>query len=141
MSRPPPLSRRIVARVLDVLVCVAIDAGLGQAIGYGFDWLAIGAALVLLYFAGSLALTGTSVGKRLTGLEVVGVDGARPSPLAALRREAFTVLGAIPFAGPILALAAWTWIVLAIRRDPDGRGPHDRWAGTQLRARSIRAAR
>ena len=38
-------------------------------------------------------------------------------------------LGAVPFAGPILALAAWIWIVLAIRSSPLGQGPHDHLAG------------
>lgn len=128
----PSLGRRALARFLDALLCAAIDLGLGQVLGYGLTWLAIGAAVVLVYFAGSLALTGTSVGKRLLGLRVVGPDGARPSLTAALRREGFTVLGAIPLAGPFLALAAWIWIVVTIRRDPEGRGGHDRLAGTRL---------
>ena len=39
------------------------------------------------------------------------------------------VLGAIPFAGPLLALAAWTNIIMTIRSSPLRVGTHDRLAG------------
>ena len=63
-------------------------------------------------------------------LEVVSVAGGRPSVTQALIREAFTLLGAIPFIGPFLAIAAWVWIVKTIQADPQRRGTHDRMAGT-----------
>ena len=44
-------------------------------------------------------------------------------------REAFTVLGAISFAGPLLALAAWAWIIATIRSTPLRQGKHDMLAG------------
>lgn len=51
-------------------------------------------------------MAGATPGKLALGLRVIGPDGGRPTPRQALIREAFTVLGAIPFAGPLLALAA-----------------------------------
>lgn len=128
----PSLTRRIVARGLDIGVCAVLDAGLGWLIGFGYGWLAAGSALVLAYFAGSVALTGTTVGKRLIGMKVVGDGSAMPSLPAAVRREAFIVAGAIPFVGPIVALTLWVWFAWTIRNDSDGRGPHDRFAGTRV---------
>lgn len=63
--------------------------------------------------------------------------GLGPSLRQALIREAFTVLGAIPFAGPLLALVAWTKIVMTIRSSPIRQGQHDLLAGG---TRVIRAA-
>jgi len=48
------------------------------------------------------------------------------------------VLGAIPFAGPVLALAAWIWIIITIRASPSGQGKHDTLAGG---TRVVRAGR
>ncbi len=41
-------------------------------------------------------------------------------------------LGAIPFAGPLLALVVWTAIGVTAHRDADGRGLRDRWADTRV---------
>jgi uncharacterized RDD family membrane protein YckC len=65
----------------------------------------------------------------VAGLRVLGPDGGRPTLRQALIRESFTVLGAIPFAGPLLALAAWIWIAATIRSSPTGQGKHDTLAG------------
>lgn len=120
---------RIAARGIDVLVLVAIDLGLGRLIGFGFDWLLIGSAIVLAYFALLDVVAGATIGKLALGLRVVGPDGGRPSLRQALTREAVTVVGAIPFAGPLLAIAAWTWIALTIRSNPLRQGKHDLLAG------------
>lgn len=125
----PSLTRRAFARAIDVATCVGLVVGLGIWIGFGFDWLAIGAVVIWLYFAGSLALAGRTPGKRVVGIAVVGPSGDKPTLSAALRRELFTVFGAIPFVGPFLAITAWIAIVLAVRKSPEGRGPHDRLAG------------
>ncbi|WP_437790316.1 RDD family protein [Sorangium sp. So ce693] len=126
---PAELSSRIAARGIDVLVLAALDVGLGQLIGFGFDWLILGSALVLAYFSLLDALAGATPGKLALGLRVLGPDGGRPSLKQALIREAFTIVGAVPLAGPLIALAAWTWIALTIRSSPLRQGKHDLFAG------------
>jgi uncharacterized RDD family membrane protein YckC len=128
-----------VARGLDVLLLFAIAFGLGRLIGFGFDWLGIVALIVLGYFAGLDAFVGATLGKRVMGLRVRGPDGNRPTLRQALVRESFTVLGAVPFAGPVLALAAWVWIVLSIRSHPQGQGKHDLIAGGTIVVRAGRS--
>ena len=131
------LAPRLAARAIDVLVIVAFDLALGQAIGFGWSWLAIGTAFVLLYFAGLDALAGATLGKAALGLRVVGPDGGRPTLRQAIRREAFTLLGSIPLAGPLLAVISWIWIIRTIRASDARQGAHDRLAGG---TRVIRAA-
>jgi len=125
----PKLGSRIAARAVDVVILAAFDVGLGQLMGFGFDWLALAALAVLVYFAGCDAAFGATPGKRLLGLRVLGPDGGRPTARQAVIRESFTLLGAVPFAGPVLALTAWVWIVLTIRSHPLGQGKHDILAG------------
>ena len=123
---------RLTARGIDVLVLAVIDGALGMLIGFGFHWLFLAAAIVLAYFSVLDVLAGATLGKRVLGLRVIGGDGGRPSMRQALTREAFTVLGAIPFIGPILAVAAWTWIIVTIRSNPLRQGKHDLLAGTRV---------
>jgi uncharacterized RDD family membrane protein YckC len=123
------LPARLVARAIDVCIIGGVDVGLGQIIGFGFGWLALGTALVLAYFAGLDTLFGATVGKRLMGLRVIGPDGRTPTLKQAAIREAFTVVGSVPFVGVFLALAAWIWIALSIRSNPLGQGKHDLLAG------------
>jgi hypothetical protein len=60
---------------------------------------------------------------------VMGAAGGRPTVREAFTREAFTVVGAVPFAGPLIALGVWTWIILSIRSSALGQGKHDILAG------------
>ena len=118
--------------MIDVLVLGAIDGALGMLIGFGFDWLLLSAVIVLAYFSVLDVLAGATLGKMVLGLRVIGSDGGRPSMRRALTREAFTVLGAIPFVGPFLAVAAWAWIIVTIRSNPLRQGQHDLLAGTRV---------
>lgn len=126
---PAELPARLAARVIDVIVLAGLQAGLGKVIGFGFDWLILGAATIFAYFAVLDAMAGATLGKMALGLRVTGPDGGRPTLKQALIREAFTVVGAIPFIGPLLALAAWIWIILTIRSSPLRQGKHDLLAG------------
>lgn len=126
---PAEFPVRLLARGLDVLVLAAVDVGLGQVMGYGFDWLLVGSACVYLYFSLLDAWAGATPGKLALGLRVLGPDGGRPTLRQSLRREAFTLLGSIPFIGPLLALAAWIVIARTIRRSPLRQGDHDAFAG------------
>lgn len=62
-----------------------------------------------------VGLLGTTVGKRIAGIQVVRVGGAMAGPLKALIRTAL-----------------WCLVVTPFMVDPDGRGVHDRVAGTVL---------
>jgi uncharacterized RDD family membrane protein YckC len=126
---PAELPIRIAARAIDVLLVGAVDTVLGKQIGFGFDWLLISAAIVILYFAVMDVYVGATLGKLALGLRVIGPGGGKPSMVQALTREAFIVLGAIPFVGPLLALASWAWIIATIRASPLRQGKHDVLAG------------
>ncbi len=126
---PGELPARVAARVIDVLIVGAGAAALGRAIGFGFDWLVLGAALILAYFVLFIVAIGATPGKLALGLRVVAAAGGRPSLRQALVRESFTVVGAVPFVGPILALVAWVWIVRPIQTTPRRHGKHHEHAG------------
>jgi uncharacterized RDD family membrane protein YckC len=123
---------RIAARIIDILILVVIDGALGRAIGFGFDWLIIAAAIVLTYFVALDVLAGTTPGKAVFSLRVTGPDGKPLSAKQALIRESFILLGAVPYAGPFLALAAWAWIFVTMRSSPLRQGKHDQLAGGTL---------
>ncbi|GAA2384443.1 MULTISPECIES: RDD family protein [Streptomyces] len=114
IARP---GRRLGALAVDWGLCVLIAYGLltdgyGQATG---NW-----ALLLFFVMGVLTVgtLGFTPGKRLFGLRVVALDSGTVNPLRALLRTALLCL----------ALPALIW-------DRDGRGLHDRLAGTvELRA-------
>jgi uncharacterized RDD family membrane protein YckC len=125
---PAEIPVRLAARAVDVVVVVALTVGLGLIIGFGFDWLAIGTALIWLYFAG-LTTLGATLGKMAFGLRVVRDDGTPPSLTQSLKREAFTAVGAVPFVGPLIALGLWIWFLVVMRRSPLRQGPHDAFAG------------
>jgi len=126
---PADLPVRLAARAIDVLVIAALDFGLGRLVGFGWDWLALGSAMVLAYFALLDSLVGATVGKLALGLRVIGPDGGKPSLGQALKREAFTLVGSIPLVGPLLAIAIWVWFSMTIRSNPLRQGKHDLLAG------------
>jgi uncharacterized RDD family membrane protein YckC len=126
---PAEIPARLAARAIDVIVLAAISGLLGWQIGFGFDWLVVTAIAVWEFFALCDTLWGATLGKRAVGLRVIGPEGNRPTLKQALIREAFTILGAIPFIGPLLALAAWIWIFLSVRSNPLRQGKHDMLAG------------
>jgi uncharacterized RDD family membrane protein YckC len=123
------LRPRLIARGIDLLVLAAVDVGLGRVIGFGFDWLALGTAIVLLYFAGLDTLFGATLGKAALGLRVVGPNGGSPTFRQSVIRELFMVLGSVPFVGVPLAVGAWIWISRSIRANPLRLGKHDQLAG------------
>ena len=129
MVLPPTLPTRAAARVIDVIVVAGLNLALGQVIGFGVDWLVLGAGLILGYFVAGDTLFGATLGKRALGLRVVSAEGQRPSAAQALRRELFVLVGAVPFIGPIVALGIWVWMIVAIRSSPLAQGPHDTFAG------------
>jgi uncharacterized RDD family membrane protein YckC len=111
-----PLGRRVVAVLVDWLVCNVIAAGLMHyRLGEGglgpFKPLAV-FVLMNLLLVGTL---GSTIGHRLLGLRVVRLGGASAGPLLAAIR---TVLLAV--------------VIPAVIWDRDTRGFHDKIAGTVL---------
>ena len=120
---------RLGARLIDSLI-VAVAGGLiGYALDYGTGWLLFQAVLVFAYFVVLDVSQGTTLGKRLLGLRVVGPGGGNPTIQQAAIREAFTIVGAIPFAGFPLSLVAWIVIAVTISASSTNQGLHDELAG------------
>ena len=110
-------------------------SAIGVATGFGIGWL-IGASVGIYVYFVAFDLTGATPGKRLCGLRVHGTgdDGRPPTIGQASRRELFVLVGAVPFVGPVAAIAAWVTIAWGIRSR--GTGWHDRIALTAVTARS-----
>ena len=123
------LPARVYARAVDGALLTAVGLGWGYPLNYGLGWLVGHAALVYLYFAGGDALAGRTPGKALFRLQVQAPGGGRPSWRQSLAREAFVLLGAVPYLGPLLALGSWGVIIATIRSSASGEGLHDRMAG------------
>ncbi len=110
------LGPRVLALVIDWALCSVIAAGL-----LGYRWGTQGGAgfgPLLVFFVENVLLVGTAgttVGHRVVGARVTRVDGSVAGPLAALIR---TVLLCV--------------VIPAVISDADGRGLHDRLAGTVL---------
>ncbi|MEZ4321128.1 MAG: RDD family protein [Myxococcota bacterium] len=127
----PGLGARAAARLIDI-VGLTLAASWGLLVDFGLVWLIGHALLILLYFVASDALFGATIGKRLLGIRVTADDGSPVSWPSALKREAFVVVGAVPFIGPLVAMALWVGIAVTVRNSPEARGWHDQWSGTRV---------
>ena len=110
------LGPRVIAVIIDWLVCSVIGAGfLGYHFGAGGNsWTPLA-----VFFVENVLLVGTlgsTIGHRVMGLHVAKISGAPAGPLAALIRSVLLCI-----------------FVPAVIWDKDGRGLHDRFAGTVLR--------
>lgn len=126
---PGELLPRLAARLIDAIVVAVVGAPLGFMLDFNFVWLALQAALVFGYFVALDAYYGTTLGKQLLGLKVTGPDGGKPTVAQAAVREAFTLLGAIPIVGGVLAAIAWIAIAVTIHGSAFNQGKHDELAG------------
>ncbi len=129
-----PLWRRSTAWAVDSALVLAAAAPPLVAAGYGspgassaFDALALPGAgfvavLAFTYAVLAKALLGETVGKKLLGLRVAGLDGAAPTLARSAGRAALAVLGCVPLGAGVLA-ALFT---------QGGRGLHDLATGTAV---------
>ncbi|UFU04855.1 RDD family protein [Ruania halotolerans] len=104
--------RRILALAVDWAVASAISAGF-----FAFDPMAtlgVFAAMTVLL----VGTAGSTIGHRLLGLAVRTDTGGLPGPLRALVRTLLVCL-----------------VIPAVVTDPEGRGAHDRAAGTRIQRR------
>jgi uncharacterized RDD family membrane protein YckC len=111
-SRPAPVGRRIIALCIDWAACLAISAAVFG--GHAMATLAVFAAENLVL----VSTLGMTLGHRLLGLRVVRVGERVGGPPGVLTGVIRTVL---------LCL-----VVPAVVWDADGRGMHDRLAGTAI---------
>lgn len=110
------LGPRVGAVVIDWLICSVIAAGF---FGYRFGADGRSWTPLVVFFIENVLLVGTlgsTIGHRLVGLHVSKVCGHAAGPLAALIRSAMLCL-----------------FIPAVIWDKDGRGMHDRLAGTVIR--------
>lgn len=131
---PADLDRRLYAYVIDRMIlwgsyAAAIGLALAQArAATGFAFVVAAVLVVNGLFAAGLGFWGTSPGRVVMGIRVIGVNSGAPIGLpAALVRSLILGLAAAPTAGLGLAVLAWT-----AASDPGGRrrGWHDVHAGT-----------
>ena len=121
-------ARRASARTIDTAIVAAALIGSGVPLKFSVGWVVLGTALTLLYFV-ALTMTGATIGKRLVGLRVVSTTALqRPNFTQALRREAGTAIGSVPFIGPVAFVGFWIAVVVSVRRDQHGIGLNDRLA-------------
>lgn len=125
VEQPGRLAPRIGARLIDAVVLGTVGGVVGALLEFSFLWLGLQALLVFAYFVVLDVTVGTTLGKRLLGLRVTSPGGGTPTVRQAAAREAFTLLGAVPYAGPVLALVACVAILVTIKSSPTGQGVHD----------------
>jgi uncharacterized RDD family membrane protein YckC len=129
-ERPAGFWRRAVAQGVDAVVvglALEVGRGLGHPLRrYDLVARAFLAAWVLVvpaaYFVIAHGATGSTLGKRLVGARVVGVDGGAIGYARALARALAWAVAALP-AGLGLLRVAW---------HRDKRGWHDHLAGTRV---------
>ena len=141
MERRPPFLLRGAARAVDLLVQVSLMEGAFRLKGYlpetrliqlddgalFYVDLAVGMGALVLYTALSEQLGGATLGKFVTGMRVVNVDGSKVSAWGAwVRNLAFFVDGLF------LGLVAYS----AIARSNTGQRLGDEWGRTRVVWRS-----
>ena len=103
----------------------------GQQVGLGTTlmWAAIGFGVFVLVQFVPLNATGQTWGKKVLGIKIVDLAGAKPpiGRLLGARYLPMQLVGTVPFVGPVLAIVN----VLLIFRG-DRRCGHDLIAGTQV---------
>ena len=103
------VGRRIGAALLDIVVLAVVFVVVGLALGEGetdgasaeitleTGGTLIYAAIVLLYYFLSEAISGQTLGKKALGLTVTRTDGARPGAGAILGRTLLRLVDSLPF--------------------------------------------
>jgi uncharacterized RDD family membrane protein YckC len=134
---------RVIAACLDVVFAIVAGFVLGMLLTAVPMNPTLGGLLILfvLFPAGGVLLAliahqrgRQTLGKRLTGIEVVGLaDQARPRTRAVLRRE--MVKWFLEIGPSLILLLPILFTIVATLRDPADRAFHDRLAGTAVRDR------
>lgn len=104
-------------------------AGVGAAGGAAMVAGLITTLLTYAYFVYLESTRGQTVGKMALSYKVIGPDGALPSTEVAAKRNAYLLLGIIPFLGGLAQLVLVIVIGVTISSDAFNRGWHDNFAG------------
>jgi uncharacterized RDD family membrane protein YckC len=136
-GQPAPLLIRLVARFIDQFVYgVPLAVVLVPLLFFGpedVDWFFLVIPLgAFAYFTLMEGRSGSTVGKRACGLRVLGTDGSVPSLSAAAVRNAWLLIGLVPWVGVPLYFAALLAVVVTIHISDGNRGVHDGMAGTTV---------
>lgn len=146
---PGTLGQRFLARLIDGIllaivqfaiitpIIVAIAVSDDETIGFMMSGFSFGAILIsifsialsLVYYGWFDSNRGQTLGKMAMKLKVVSPNGGNPTFEESVRRNAWLALSIIPFLGGLIQLGIVIWIAVTINSAPDGRGPHDDWAG------------
>ncbi len=131
--RPGELITRAGARLIDHTAFSIIYTILNFAYDLGYALLVVYVVVVYAYFVVLDAYAGTTLGKRVLGLRVLGPAAAKPDLKQAATREAFllvsVLVGVIPYAGDILGSIVVIAIAWTISNSPTKQGKHDHLAG------------
>lgn len=136
-GHPATAGIRLGARIIDGLIIavpfwiILAIAGVGVADSPGESFLfgLLGTAIYLGYFVYLESSRGQTPGKQVLNLRTAGPDGGHPTQEQAFRRNAWVLVGIVPFLGGFASLAIAIWIAVTISNDPARRGVHDKWAG------------
>ncbi|MFE6861541.1 RDD family protein [Nocardia sp. NPDC057668] len=126
---------RAAARFVDWIIAGIVGGILFWILERALDlpsWLAIlpGAGFGFLYFVFFEVSTGSTPGKKLFNLQVLGAAGAtRPTVADSAKRNAYMLLNLIPWVGGILWFFAAIGIAVTVTASSTKQGWHDNFAG------------
>lgn len=132
---PAGIGRRAAARFIDWIIAGLVGAVLFWLLERVTDlpsWIAVlpGAGFGFLYFVVFEVATGSTPGKKLLGLEVIGAGGAgKPDLVESAKRNAYMLLNLIPWIGGLLWFIAAIGIGVTVSSSPTKQGWHDKFAG------------
>jgi uncharacterized RDD family membrane protein YckC len=131
--QPGGLAQRFFARLIDGIVVNIVVFVLTLFFFPDYGWMVTGlfsGVLMFGYFVLLEVTQGSSLGKRLLGLKVLGPGGLpRPTVSQSAIRNSFTLLAVVPYVGPLLAFIAYIVIAVTINASPCKQGKHDELAG------------
>lgn len=132
---PAGIGRRAAARFIDWIIAGLVGAVLFWLLERVTDlpsWIAVlpGAGFGFLYFVVFEVMTGSTPGKKILGLEVIGAGGAgKPDLVESAKRNAYMLLNLIPWVGGLLWFIAAIGIAVTVSSSPTKQGWHDKFAG------------
>ncbi|WP_054812489.1 RDD family protein [Nocardia arizonensis] len=134
-ARAAGIGGRAVARFIDWIIAGIVGAILFWLLNKGTDlpdWVSVlpGAGFGFLYFVFFEVLTGSTPGKKILDLHVLGSDGSgKPNIKDSAFRNAYMLLNLIPWVGGLLWFIAAIAIAVTVSSSPTKQGWHDRFAG------------
>ncbi|MFC9893023.1 RDD family protein [Nocardia sp. NPDC127579] len=132
---PADLGVRIGARVIDTLIVlipinIILRVVYGSGSGFFVGVSVLGAIALTLYFVLMETQQGTTLGKKLLGLRVLGPGGApKVTAEQSLKRNLYTIVYVVPCLGQIASIALMIYMMITLSQDPNKQGWHDKFAG------------